>query len=300
MKLCAKAMAKINLTLDVLGRRDDGYHEIKSVMQSVSLCDTVTATVSQGSGITVSCGYGSSGFKKDNGRGNEDIPCGPQNTAYKAAAEFMKAAGIEADINIRIEKNIPAAAGLGGGSADAAAVLELLNAGHDAPLNNEQLMRAALAVGADVPFCLSGGTALVEGIGEEVTRLVPLNAYPVVIVKKGKKPSTGEMYARLDSLADMETDYTGGFIQNYRGGLICGASGSINNTFRRVYDEDQVLLSIIEKSDPIALSLSGAGPCVFGIFNGQGEAKSCYSALHNMGYEAYLCHTCAAGVDVLS
>ena len=158
LEIRVTAYAKINLTLDVLGKRPDGYHHIESVMQSVNLRDIVTVRQRE-KGIAVRCS-------------RPGVPCDQSNTAFKAARAFFEASGLsEQGIEIEIQKGIPMEAGLAGGSADAAAVLLALNRMFDEPLNLEQLSFAALQVGADVPFCLVGGSMRAEGIGEKLTPL---------------------------------------------------------------------------------------------------------------------------------
>ena len=143
----AEANAKLNLYLDITGRRADGYHLLETVMQSITLADGVTVVVSAGNGISLSCD-------------REDVPTDSRNTAYRAAEYFMEAAGVSGTVCIDIEKHIPSGAGMGGGSADAAAVLRALNMAYGEPLTEDSLLEIAARVGADVPFCLVGGTRL--------------------------------------------------------------------------------------------------------------------------------------------
>ena len=267
IELKSRAMAKINLTLDITGRRDDGYHDIESIMQSVTLCDIVSLSLSDGDGkITVNC-FGKS--------------CGEENTAYKAALEFMKISGKKFNVHIDIEKHIPTAAGLGGGSADAAAVLSMLN------------------VGADAPFCLSGGTALVKGIGEKVTPIQYIGDYYVVIVKSGEKNSTGRMYDMIDRMSDSRTHFTQGFLQKYENDDFCGAKKCTGNIFARLYSEYDKAAEKIRRFSPVFLSLSGAGPSVYGIFDSETAAKNCLAHYMANGTKAYICKTCSCGFALL-
>lgn len=144
----AEANAKLNLYLDITGRRADGYHLLETVMQSITLADGVTVVVSAGNGISLSCD-------------REDVPTDSRNTAYRAAEYFMEAAGVSGTVCIDIEKHIPSGAGMGGGSADAAAVLRALNMAYGEPLTEDSLLEIAARVGADVPFCLVGGNQAV-------------------------------------------------------------------------------------------------------------------------------------------
>lgn len=288
MELCAAANAKINLTLDITGRRADGYHEIESVMQSVSLCDTVKislgSAVPRHSGISVSIDGAAAG-----------VSCGRENTAFRAAESFFERTGRTAELHIHIEKKIPVCGGLGGGSADAAAVLRLLNAAYGAPLAEDELMQTALGIGADVPFCLRGGTALVRGIGGSVTPLAPAGGLHTVIIRTGEKPSTGEMYARIDRLDGSASHYTEAFLDEYR---IGGAVTRTGNIFRRVYAACVDAERELARFAPDAASLSGAGPCLFALFGESGAAQACFDFFRSSGREAYLCTFRTAGVEM--
>ena len=188
MTLREPAYAKVNLSLDVVGRRADGYHLLSMVCQTVSLCDTLTFVRKPGAPLSVRVEQA------------PEIPSGPENLVYRAAERFFAAAGEDdRGVEITIEKHIPAQAGLGGGSADAAAALRGLCRLYGKRLSKETLDAIALAVGADVPFCLCGGTALAEGIGE---RLTPLKALPrclFVVVKPPFGVSTKEAYQKIDA-----------------------------------------------------------------------------------------------------
>ena len=170
-----EARAKINLTLDVTGKREDGYHLVKMVMQSVDLHDDVRVTIVRGEkksrGIVLSCSM-------------PFLPTDSSNLAYRAAELFYKETGVPLETcEIFIEKRIPIAAGLAGGSTDAAAVLRALNELHDTGLSRDRLCEMGLKLGADVPYCLIGGTMLAEGIGEKLTELSPMQPCYVVLCK---------------------------------------------------------------------------------------------------------------------
>ena len=184
-KISALANAKINLELDVLGKRPDGYHNISTIFQSVSLADIVEIEINDTEGI----------FVKTEGAVIEG-----ENLVKKAAELFLSKIGTTANINITLKKQIPLSAGLAGGSADAAAVLLCLNTAFENCLTTDELLDLALQLGADVPFCLFGGTYLAEGIGEKLTPLSYIGDYDVVLVKQHHKGSTGQMYSRIDEL----------------------------------------------------------------------------------------------------
>lgn len=187
-----RARAKINLTLDVTGRREDGYHTVEMVMQSIALHDTVRVTAIHGEkkprGIVLSCSL-------------PFLPTDERNLAYRAAELFYKETGALLETcEIHIEKRIPVAAGLAGGSTDAAAVLRALNALHTAGLTDDELCEMGLKLGADVPFCLRGGTMLAQGIGEELSLLPDMPHCWVVLCKPPFAVPTKEVYQEIDSV----------------------------------------------------------------------------------------------------
>ena len=178
-----KANAKINLTLDVLGKRDDGYHLIDSVFQSVSLGDIVT--VNKCDVIRVDC--------------TDSTICDESNIAYKAAKMLKDEFNLPGGISIQLKKVIPVAAGMAGGSSDAAAVLVALNKLYETNLSEDELCEIGLSVGADVPFCIIGGTARVGGIGEKMEKLPDMPQCAIIIIKHGQKLSTADMYRQVDA-----------------------------------------------------------------------------------------------------
>lgn len=190
--LTVRAPAKINLTLDVLARRPDGYHEIRSVMQTIALHDTLTVTlIPDAPGIRLDV----------DGPEAEGVPADHSNIVYRAALYMLELAPPETGLHIALTKNIPSQAGLGGGSSDAASTLQAVNRLLDLQLSRECLCEIAAGLGADVPFFLTGGTCLVEGVGERVTPLPPLSpAWHLVIVKPSAGVSTAWAYAALDAL----------------------------------------------------------------------------------------------------
>ena len=190
MKITVKAPAKINLSLDVLGKRPDGYHEISTVMQAVSLYDTVTVTDNDSGEVTVFCGY-------------EGVPNDESNIAVKAALRFFDYCKMpKKGVHIEIDKQIPTQAGLAGGSSDGAAVIFALNQLFSAHLNPADMNAIAERVGADVPFCVQGGTKLCTGIGATLKKLPSLSCSDIVICKPDAvSVSTAEAYKKVDALA---------------------------------------------------------------------------------------------------
>jgi len=186
MTITIKAPAKINLTLDITGKRPDGYHEICTIMHTVELSDTITVNAEKSPETIIS-------IKTDKAY----IPCGPANTVYKAVSLFMNETGINAAVEIDINKKIPVGAGLGGGSSDAAAVIKALDTLFCSNLSIEKQNMIAAKVGADVPFCLNGGCAIARGIGEILSPLPVLPHFPVVISKPRGGVSTAKVFSAL-------------------------------------------------------------------------------------------------------
>ena len=269
-KITLVANAKINLGLDICGKREDGYHFIDTVMQSVALGDKIT--VSKADDISVNCDKGDI-----NGEGN---------IAYKAAKLFFEAAKIDGGARIHIEKHILMAAGLGGGSADAAGVLLALNKLYSADLSGEELENIAIKLGADVPFFINGGTKRSEGIGEILTELSPFKVGYFLLIKQGDKPSTGEMYKRLDSEnpPHPKMDETVKAIENNDLNSLCKI---IDNSFISVNKEFALKEKLIELG-ALGVSLSGSGPTWYGIFDDIEKADAAEDYLKSVKTECYL------------
>ena len=272
MNLTAKANAKINLTLDIVGKREDGYHLVDMIMQTVSLYDTVRVTKTD-SGIRV--------LSSDNTLG------GQEDITYKAAKLFFEKTGIIGGVEIKVDKDIPVAAGLGGGSTDAAAVLLLLNRLYENPLDIKTLEEIAIKLGADVPFFLYGGTIAVSGIGEIFEKLPDMPKCHLVIAKKGVKPSTKEMYEVIDN-TDVSSFRPNNIaakkaIENANLNILCE---NINNVFSAAWETDEIAL-IMKECGALAVSLSGSGPSYFGIFDNENHAKTAAECLNNLKIAAF-------------
>lgn len=264
MKL--KACAKINLTLDVIGKRDDGYHLIDSVFQSVSLCDEIT--VEKSDTVSVIC---------------DDITiCDKCNIAYKAAEKFFEYTAVDGGAEINIKKYIPLASGMGGGSADAAAVVVALDKIYNTNLTEAQLCEIGLSVGADVPFCILGGTARVGGIGEKMQKLSDMPDCAILLIKHGKKLSTADMYKKVDASPQsiFYTQTVANAIKNNDLNTVCE---NVYNAFSAVCDNTE-LINNIKITNPLAVSLSGSGPTVFAIYNNIADAIKAKNTLEKIGY----------------
>ena len=253
-----KAYAKINLSLDVLKKRNDGYHDLATVMQAVSLCDNITVSLRSDNIIKI---------HSDSGK----IPGGESDLAYKAAVAFFNKTGIVSGVDIKVEKNIPVSAGLAGGSADAAAVLKALCILFDKDAASDEIMAAALAVGSDVPFCLHGGCALAEGRGEILTPCRGITDCHIVIAVPDVMVSTKWVFEQLDAKMLSEHPDTTGLISALE-------SENLKETAIRMYN---VLETVSVKSYPVIQKIkskmidcgavgsimSGSGPSVFGVFD---------------------------------
>lgn len=278
MKL--KANAKINLTLDVIGKRDDGYHLIDSVFQSVSLCDEIS--VEKCDNITVRC--------------SDSTICDNSNIAYKAAQKFFEFANISGGARIVIKKHIPLASGMGGGSADAAAVIVALNKIYKTNLTDQQLCEIGLSVGADVPFCIMGGTARVGGIGEQMSKLPDMPDCAILLVKHGTKLSTADMYKKIDSCPQVKF-YTQAVSDGIKNGDLNVVCKNVYNAFSSVCDNND-LINDIKQTKPLAVSLSGSGPTVFAIYSDMLLAADAKSELEKVGYTPIIATASKSGIII--
>ena len=283
--MIVKANAKVNLSLDITGKRADGYHTLCSVMQSVTLCDTLELVPSDG--ISVSC--------------DREELSGDDNLAVKAAKLFFEKAKLSDGVHIKIKKQIPIAGGLGGGSADAAAVLVALNRMYDIPFSMDELSSMALSLGADVPFCLVGGTQLAKGIGEELTVLPSLPECNIVIAKKGIKSSTKDMYRAIDSTKPKKMSNTDGIIRALNSGDINDMCQYLYNRFEEVAEQSILLeaKNIMLTNRSLYSGLSGAGPSVIGVFKSDSEAKAAVDDLKASGFEVFLCEPAKSGIEII-
>ncbi|MBO4324279.1 MAG: 4-(cytidine 5'-diphospho)-2-C-methyl-D-erythritol kinase [Lachnospiraceae bacterium] len=261
------APAKINLSLDVLGRRGDGYHEVRMVMQSIRLSDRVRIHRIAGKDIVLrnSLAY---------------LPGGKGNLAYDAAVLFREETGIQDGIFIEVDKNIPVAAGLAGGSTDGAAVLCGLNELFETGLSEEKLREMGLRLGADVPFCIMGGTALAEGIGEKLTKLKDAPKFHVLLVKPSAGVSTKEVYTRLDAMESITHPDIDGMLRAIEEGSHLGVASKIGNVLEPVTRGICPEIADIERAMKSfgceGVQMSGSGPTVFGLFADKDRAKAAY------------------------
>ena len=253
------AFAKLNLTLDVTGIRDDGYHDICSVMQAITLRDDIEIDLDTGKPWKLTCD-------------KDDVPTDETNLAWKATRVFFDALGGEPDgIEIRITKRIPSQAGLGGGSADAAAVLRALNRYKDYPLSVYALCELGAQVGSDVPFCVLGGTALCEGRGERLTRLPDAPEMFFVICKPELAFSTPELYRKLDAVTIAKRPETTVMRAALQRGDLEQIGKNLCNVFEQVvigeHPELNYIKSVLMTYGAYGALMTGSGSAVYGIFD---------------------------------
>lgn len=251
------AFAKINLTLDVLGKRADGFHDIKSVMQTVSIRDDIEIDIGTGDPWTLTCDM-------------EGIPQDSRNLAWKAAEVFFQTVHKDPDgLAIRIAKRIPTEAGLAGGSADAAAVLRALNRHYGSPLSILALAELGASIGSDVPFCVMCGTAMAEGRGEILRKLPDMPECFIVVCKPDFSSSTPELYRKIDSCSvGSRPDHQAMESALYAGDLLAVAQ-NVRNVFDPIVTADHLELnyikSIFNSYGAICQQMTGSGSAVFGI-----------------------------------
>lgn len=260
----SRSYAKINLTLDVLAKREDGYHDIKMIMQTVSLFDLIiTDKTDRGISISTNLRY---------------LPNNDKNIAFKAADAFFRETGIHRGAKIIIHKNIPVAAGLAGGSGNCAAVLTAVNMLYGNILPKDKLYEIGASLGADVPYCFDGGTQLAEGIGEVLTPLSPMpNAY-ILLVKPAVNVSTGAIYSQIDSSPMMEHPDTESMIRSIEAQNLNDIAGALCNVMESVTEKLYPVIGGIKKkmllNGALGAVMSGSGPTVFGIFDDFKKAKA--------------------------
>ena len=268
-----KAHAKINLYLDVLSRREDGYHEIRTLMQSVGLCDELRVTLHPSS-IEIQCDHPA-------------LADPAENLAFKAARLLQRVTGSSQGAKIEIIKNIPIAAGLAGGSADAAAVLIGLNRLWDTRLCASRLRELGAELGSDVPFCLEGGTFLAEGRGEKLERTSPLPEAFIVIATPKFSLSTAEIYEKWDARRPTVKEKLPGILRALDAGDLDQVGSNLANALEAVVLEDHPLVGKIKERSVQAGALgsimSGSGPSVFAIAAGEDQAIAISKALDGMG-----------------
>lgn len=286
-----KANAKINLYLDVVSQRADGFHDIKSIMHTVSLCDEITVKYSPSKTT----------FIKLFISGNRFLPTDSKNLAYRAAALFLEKASLTAGIEITMRKNIPVAAGLAGGSADAAAVLKALNKIFGKLFSDKALSSIAGELGSDIPFCLYGKTALCEGRGEIMTKLSDNLKMHFVIAVGNEHVSTPTAYKRLDEIYSGfdGSVKTGGeeryarLLSDMKNGILSeeGLFNVFEDAVLPICPNAQKIKSQMKDFGAFAALMSGSGPSVFGVFKNEADARLAEKKLRDTGVNAHYAYS---------
>lgn len=288
MEIKVLAPAKINLSLEVLGKRHDGYHEISTVMQSVSLYDTITLTDNDSESVTISCNY-------------EGVPCDDSNICAKAAYRFFDYSRTKVKgVHIDIDKQIPTQAGLAGGSSDGAAVVLGLNRLFNAGLKPAEMHTICERVGADVPFCLEGGTKLATGIGTDLKKLPSFNCSDIVICKPDSvSVSTAEAYTKVDAL-NPHASYTNEMIKALYSRDMFYIATTIFNDFELALSIPEVneIKKIMLDCKARGAGMSGSGSAVFAVFTSSRRAKKCYEKLKEKYKEVFLCKPVKYGCKI--
>ena len=277
-----KAFAKLNLTLDILRRREDGYHDLQMVMQSIDLADELTITPTEGVGaMSTTLSY---------------LPSDGRNLAQMAAEAFRNAAGRGGQVDISIVKRIPVCAGMAGGSSDAAAVLRAMNELTGAGYTPAELAKIGEAVGSDVPYCVVGGTALAEGRGERLTALPPLPPCHVVVCKPPVPLSTPQLFRRVDLRKIARRPDTEGMLAALADGDLTGVARRMYNVFEDVLEprrqaEINAIKAALIDCGALGAAMTGSGPTVFGLFDDPAAAESARDRLSGSYQDVFLCRT---------
>lgn len=289
MKVKVQAPAKINMSLDVLRRRPDGYHDVSMVMQAVGLYDYVTVETTDSKDIEIRCDY-------------EGVPCDERNIAYKAAAAFFKYTETEnSGIIITIEKHIPTQAGLAGGSADGAAVIVALNKLFSTHLKEKEMCEIGERVGADVPFCIIGGTRLASGTGTKLKKMISIPRCNIVICKPEVSVSTAEAYSKIDSANLTHPEFTAEMVKAIYARDIWMVTSCMLNDFEIALDLEEIkdVKRVMLKNKALGACMSGSGSAVFAVFNSEKKAGKCLQALKKDYEEVFLCEPVKEGCAVI-
>lgn len=281
-----KARAKINWTLDILGQREDGYHLMDMLMQSVSLADTITL-IPAGE-VTITTG----GYPK--------LPANERNLAYRAAIALQNATGCRKGAAIHVEKRIPVGAGMGGGSADAAGVLAGLNQLWETGLNQQELEAIGLTLGADVPFCLRGGLTRTTGIGEKMVSLPCSRLYDLVVIQPCRGLSTKEVFTAYHEKADIPRPATEDAQLALETGDAALLSESLGNVLQAVSQDMRPpigdSIAALKQRGAIAALMTGSGSAVFGVFESEEDAREAARSLRSRWASTFYCRTCQESV----
>ncbi len=289
MKIKIRAYAKINLMLDILSRLDNGYHDLFMIMQSVGIYDDVTVETNSSDSVAITCNV-------------KEIPTDSTNIAYKAAEAFFTYTNIKNNgLNIDIEKNIPHAAGLAGGSADAAAVIVALDKLYNTSLKEKDIIAIGSKVGSDVPFCAIGGTMLAQYTGTVLSHLPDLDEKYIIIVKPEQDVSTGKAYTAFDTAERVRHLDTKGMLMACINNDWKSISEKVGNVFEQFIEvtDRTVIKGIMRKYNCLCCCMSGSGPSIFGIFEDEAKAYNCLEELKKDFKNSYLCKPMKNGCEIV-
>lgn len=289
MKIKIKANSKLNLFLDLSSKMDDGYHSIYTVMQSVNLYDIITLETIEENNIILDCS-------------KKNIPTDSRNTAYKAAEKYLKKASLDCGVKIYIEKKIPSQAGMGGGSADAAAVFFGLNEMFNKRFDEDEMLSLCNQVGSDVPFCYKGGLRLCLNRGEITAKLPPLKKgcyFTVVKPKDGVSTKQAyELYDKADGIRHPDRE---GFLKAAASGDFDLMTSKAENVFEQTVEiSDRVKIkSVMRKNDSKISMMTGSGSVVYGLFENRENAESAFDELKQNFKNVWVCEPSRRGIEII-
>lgn len=269
-----RALAKINLGLDIVGKREDGYHEVRMIMQTIQMYDVLEIQKKRTPGISLSTNL-------------PYIPTDEGNLVFRAAKLLMDEFHVEEGLSIRLDKSIPVAAGMAGGSSDAAAAFVGVNRLFRLGLSEQQLMERAVKIGADVPYCIMRGTALAEGIGEKLTRLPGVPHMYILIGKPGVNVSTKLAYGNLNLSGITRHPDIDGMVTDIKNGDLYAMLPKMENVFEpgiiEKYPVIQKIKDLMEENGALKAMMSGSGPTVFGVFDDREKMQYAAGVLRRSG-----------------
>lgn len=289
MEVKVKAYAKINLMLDIINKRTDNYHDLFMIMQSINLYDTVTVSENKTKSISITCN-------------NAYIPLDSKNIAWKAAEAFFQYTKKKnKGINIDIVKRIPHSAGIAGGSADGAAVITALNRIYNTNLSDDELCKIGVKIGADLPFCLTGGTLLAQGIGDILNKVKPLRKCHIVLIKPDVDINTKAAYQQFDEFGKNHTPDKFRMLCAMQSRNLEMISSKMENVFEQFIDVPNriEIKEIMKNNNALGVCMSGSGPSIFGIFADKCDAQKSCEELKNFSDNVFLTAPVSKGCKII-
>lgn len=285
-----KAYAKINISLDITGKREDGYHLLKTVMQTVSLCDIISAQKTD-SGIELTCN-------------RRYIPTDERNIVCRVAAAFFGYTGIRGGVKLDLKKYVPCGAGLGGGSSDGAAALRALCLLYGVRMPRREMVELTQSIGADIPFFVYGSTALCEGIGEIVTPVTPMPDCRLVIVKPKLSLSTAAVFSSPLTVEKFGNNSTDGVLRALNGGsveqLFSHAENALEPASIEMCPEIETVKRLLYGNGAVFAMMSGSGSAVYGVFHNNRDAGNAYERLRGVYRDVYIARPCRKAFEIIT